>query len=223
MRFARWDEQKRRQWHARLVEEASRPHPGVDNWAITLRDDGRLIGWLFIGPSSDQGAAGIRGCGWALDQRYWSHGYTTEALRAAIAYEFTALGTQRIVAECQTENLASARVMQKCGMTYEGTFLCRGLRGQRNSRASLQHHRAGMNWRLQPQPGGNPEGCREACLRRLTSRRVLARAGGLCGQRPLAAASAAPAPTVTNRPAIMTSAYLRSLAPTCYTHLRLGM
>ncbi|HEX8729181.1 MAG TPA: GNAT family N-acetyltransferase [Ktedonobacterales bacterium] len=153
MRFARWDEQKRRQWHARLVEEASRPHPGVDNWAITLRDDGRLIGWLFIGPSSDQGAAGIRGCGWALDQRYWSHGYTTEALRAAIAYEFTALGTQRIVAECQTENLASARVMQKCGMTYEGTFLCRGLRGQRNSRASLQHHRAGMNWRLQPQPG----------------------------------------------------------------------
>jgi RimJ/RimL family protein N-acetyltransferase len=129
MHFARWDEQKRRQWHARMVEEASRPHPGVDNWAITLRSDGQLIGWLFIGSSSDQGAAGRRGCGWALGHRFWGQGYMTEALRAAIAYEFATLGTRRITAECQPENLASARVMQKCGMTYDGTFYAEDFEG----------------------------------------------------------------------------------------------
>jgi RimJ/RimL family protein N-acetyltransferase len=129
MHFAQWDEQKRRQWHARMVEEASRPHPGVDNWAITLRSDGQLIGWLFIGSSSDQGAAGRRGCGWALGQRFWGQGYMAEALRAAIAYEFATLGTRRITAECQPENLASARVMQKCGMTYDGTFYAEEFEG----------------------------------------------------------------------------------------------
>ena len=45
-----------------------------------------------------------------------------EALRAVFTYEFTILGTHRIIAECETPNLASARVMQKCGMAYEGTF-----------------------------------------------------------------------------------------------------
>lgn len=31
-------------------------------------------------------------------------------------------GARRILAECETPNTASARVMQKSGMSYEGTF-----------------------------------------------------------------------------------------------------
>ncbi len=136
MHFARWDEQKRRQWHGRMVEEASRPHPGVDNWAITLRSDGQLIGWLFIGSSHDLGAGGQRGCGYALGQRFWGQGYMAEALRAAITYEFTTLGTRRIIADCQEENLASARVMQKCGMTHEGTSYSEDFEGV----GAVEHH-----------------------------------------------------------------------------------
>jgi RimJ/RimL family protein N-acetyltransferase len=60
----------------------------------------------------------------------------TEALRAAIAYEFTTLGTRRITAECQTENLASARVIQKWGMTYEGTFYAEDFEGN----GAVEHH-----------------------------------------------------------------------------------
>jgi RimJ/RimL family protein N-acetyltransferase len=48
--------------------------------------------------------------------------YMPEALLAAFVYEFTILGTRRIVAECDTPNTASARVMRKSGMTYMGTF-----------------------------------------------------------------------------------------------------
>lgn len=44
-----------------------------------------------------------------------------EAARAIFAYEFTTLGTLRIFAECETQNTASARVMRKSGMIYEGT------------------------------------------------------------------------------------------------------
>ena len=46
----------------------------------------------------------------------------SEALQAAFMYEFTILGTQSITAECETPNIASARVMEKCGMTNEGTY-----------------------------------------------------------------------------------------------------
>jgi RimJ/RimL family protein N-acetyltransferase len=122
MHFASWNEEKRHQWLMRMVQEASTPHPDTDNWAITLRSNGQLIGWLFIGSRHEEATAGTRGCGYAVDERFWGKGYMTEALRAALTYEFTVLGTQRIVAECDSPNLASARVMQKSGMAYEGTF-----------------------------------------------------------------------------------------------------
>jgi RimJ/RimL family protein N-acetyltransferase len=42
--------------------------------------------------------------------------------RAIATYAFRVLGTKLIQAECERENTASARVMQKCGMQYEGTM-----------------------------------------------------------------------------------------------------
>ncbi|HKS69208.1 MAG TPA: GNAT family N-acetyltransferase [Ktedonobacterales bacterium] len=122
MHFASWDEDKRRQWLAWMIQDASTPHPWHDNWALTLCSSGQLIGWLYIGASREAAEAGTRGCGYALDPRFWGQGYMTEALRAAITYEFSVLGTQHITAECETENIASARVMQKSGMAYVGTF-----------------------------------------------------------------------------------------------------
>lgn len=111
MHFASWDEGKRREWLTWLVQEASNPHRDADNWAMTLRSTGLLIGWLIIGKSRHAAEAGTRECGYALDQRFWGQGYMPEALRAVFTYEFTILGTHRIIAECETPNLASARVM----------------------------------------------------------------------------------------------------------------
>ena len=48
MHFASWDEGKRHQWLASLVQDASNPHRDTYNWAITLRSNGLLIGWLII-------------------------------------------------------------------------------------------------------------------------------------------------------------------------------
>jgi ribosomal-protein-alanine N-acetyltransferase len=123
MHFASWDEERRRQWLTRIVQEAANADRDAYNWAITLRNDGLLIGWLIIGRSRHTSEEGMRecGCGYALNQHYWGQGYMPEALRAAFTYAFTVLGTQVIYAECEVENSASARVMQKCGMEYEGT------------------------------------------------------------------------------------------------------
>lgn len=122
MHFAFWNEEKRRTWLAKMVRDAQGAHRTAYNWAITLRNNGTLIGWLFIGGNPDPSDEGTRGCGYALNRHFWGHGYMTEAVRAAFAYEFHILGVRRILAECETENIASARVMQKSGMKYDGTF-----------------------------------------------------------------------------------------------------
>jgi ribosomal-protein-alanine N-acetyltransferase len=89
------------------------------NWAITFRSNGLLIGWLGIGGSEHASEEGTRECGYALNQHFWGQGYMSEALRAVLTHEFRVLGTHRILAECEVPNIASARVMQKSGMTYE--------------------------------------------------------------------------------------------------------
>ncbi len=114
--FAHWDEAKRRAWLAQMVAEARDPDRRNYSRAITLRSSGALIGWFYIGGPPEE-----RGCGYALSSAYWGQGYMTEAARAIFAYEFAEMGTQRIVAECDTPNIASARVMQKSGMTYVKT------------------------------------------------------------------------------------------------------
>jgi ribosomal-protein-alanine N-acetyltransferase len=124
MHFSSWDEQKRRQWLASLVKRASNPHRDAYDWAITLRSNGLLIGWLILGRSRHATEEGMRecGCGYALNRSYWGQGYMPEALQAAFTYAFTVLGTRLIHAECERENTTSARVMQKCGMQYVGTI-----------------------------------------------------------------------------------------------------
>lgn len=59
--------------------------------------------------------------GYWLGLPYWNKGYMTEAARAMLTYGFETLGLNRIEARHMTNNPASGRVMQKIGMTYEGT------------------------------------------------------------------------------------------------------
>lgn len=51
---------------------------------------------------------------------FWGQGYTTEALQALINYAFYKDSVYRIDGTCITENIASRRVMEKCGFVLEG-------------------------------------------------------------------------------------------------------
>jgi len=122
MHFAAWTEEKRREWFDWCIDNSHELNPDVYNWALALKTTGTVIGWLGIGSASHPTMDHERDFGYALDRHAWGHGYMTEALRAVLAFEFEALGTQRIFATCETANRASARVMEKAGMHYEGTF-----------------------------------------------------------------------------------------------------
>lgn len=60
--------------------------------------------------------------GYVLSRSYWGRGLMPEAVRAMIRFGFQRMDLNRIEARCIAKNTASARVMEKAGMTREGTL-----------------------------------------------------------------------------------------------------
>jgi [ribosomal protein S5]-alanine N-acetyltransferase len=60
--------------------------------------------------------------GYVLAQEYWGTGLMPEAVRRVIRFCFERMDLNRVEARCLAENVASARVMEKAGMSYEGTL-----------------------------------------------------------------------------------------------------
>lgn len=89
-------------------------------WAITLKDSGEFVGMIDF--YSFDRTAGIAEIAYAISDKYWRKGMITEATQMVIDYSFNELQLERISARCFAENIGSERVMQKVGMTYEGTL-----------------------------------------------------------------------------------------------------
>ena len=87
------------------------------NFAITLRDDGILIGAVGLVINQRHESAEL---GYWIGKPYWNQGYCTEAAQAVVRYGFEQLHLNRIHASHFSENISSGRVMEKIGMTYEG-------------------------------------------------------------------------------------------------------
>ncbi len=91
---------------------------GFSLWAVELRSTGEVIGdtglmpFQHVGPEVE--------VGWRLARAHWGRGYATEAAKAAIGHGLADLGLGRIIAVAHPDNAASRRVMEKCGMVYEG-------------------------------------------------------------------------------------------------------
>lgn len=90
----------------------------VTSWALVYKPLARVVGsggynwWL-----PEQRRAEI---GYVLSRSLWGKGLMTEAVRAIIEFGFAKMNLNRIQALCREENLASVKVLEKCGMSREG-------------------------------------------------------------------------------------------------------
>lgn len=85
-------------------------------WAITL--DGKMpIGAIDVVDILDNGKTAI--IGYVLSYEYWNKGIATESLKCVIDYLFEN-GFTKIVGRFHPDNIASGRVMEKCGMKFCG-------------------------------------------------------------------------------------------------------
>jgi ribosomal-protein-alanine N-acetyltransferase len=62
------------------------------------------------------------GFGYVIAEEFWNQGITSEALTRLLDWSLDQDVVYRAQAFCDVENLASARVMEKAGMTLEGTL-----------------------------------------------------------------------------------------------------
>jgi len=87
--------------------------------ALIRKTDQQLMGMISLRPDQRFSRAEI---GYWIGKPYWNQGYTSEAARRLVDYCFAELGLHRVYASYLSHNIASRRVMEKAGMTYEGTL-----------------------------------------------------------------------------------------------------
>lgn len=90
------------------------------SWCIEEKATGRVIGTIgFMTFQPENASAEV---GYSLARSRWNRGLMTEALAAVLKECFTVLRLNRVEAQHFTANPSSGRVMEKCGMTHEGTL-----------------------------------------------------------------------------------------------------
>ncbi len=80
-------------------------------WMVRLKDQ-PLIG--CIGLQIKEFKAEV---GYVFARAYWNQGYAAETLEAIVSWSLEQPSIFRVWAGCDVENLASARVLEKAGMT----------------------------------------------------------------------------------------------------------
>lgn len=98
-------------------------HYGEDNfylWAIVPKELGEPIGSISV-VEQDEEAAKLH-IGYCIGKKWWRQGYTSEAFRGIIPFLFVQVKAGRIEAQHDPNNPGSGKVMEACGLKYEGTM-----------------------------------------------------------------------------------------------------
>jgi len=98
-----------------LAEDGSGARLAIDRVA-----DGAFLGWCgLVRWNPDFRSASL---GYCLGEAAWGQGYMTEAAHAVLEWAYATLDLNRVQAETDTRNVASARVLEKLGFVREGTL-----------------------------------------------------------------------------------------------------
>ncbi len=89
-------------------------------WQATVVDRAepdRILGDVYVGIEWDGRSAEL---GFTFHPDYWGKGYASEAAQAMVRYLFIDEGVSRVRSSLHPDNPPSARVLESCGMIYEG-------------------------------------------------------------------------------------------------------
>jgi len=86
-------------------------------YVMVRKSDGGVLGTIGLKLQDHAASAG-----YVLAKRYWGRGYTTEALIALRDLALAQAHIYRFWAVCDVDNTASARVMEKAGLSREGVL-----------------------------------------------------------------------------------------------------
>lgn len=87
-------------------------------WGVVLKETNALFGAIsVIDLDIKNHTAEV---GYCYGSKWWRNGYATESFKRVIAFLFDEVGIETIYADHYLDNVASGRVMEKCGLKKEG-------------------------------------------------------------------------------------------------------
>ena len=137
---------------AEVVAESERlfRESGLGLWSAHADSGSGMIGfcgyWYFHEPPELQVLYGL-----SPDQ--WGRGLATEAACAMIRYGFETLGLKEVIGSTDVPNLASVRVMEKAGMSFQKRVSINGLDTLYYRIESILPFRGPHGYRLFENPG----------------------------------------------------------------------
>jgi|SRR5215210_3108499 len=93
-------------------------YPDLGLWATIQKDTDSFVGRCGLLPWTIDGRPEVE-VAYLLAKRYWGQGLATEAAQAILDYGFERLDLSRLICLIENDNLASIRVAEKIGMTFE--------------------------------------------------------------------------------------------------------
>ena len=90
-------------------------------FALELKATGEMIGDVAMRESTDYHRQ--HHIGYTLARSHWGKGYATEAVTRLLDYLFFELSAHRIVADCDTDNISSFRLLERLGFRREAHFV----------------------------------------------------------------------------------------------------
>lgn len=117
---AGWAPHKSREETLQIMNEIFINQPNI--WGIVIKDTQKCIGTIGLVNDPKRDNEKSKMVGYAIGSKFWGVGYTTEAAKAVLKYGFQTLGLDIIAAYCYPNNSRSRRVIEKIGMSYEGSL-----------------------------------------------------------------------------------------------------
>src|SRR5262245_31146105 len=93
-------------------------YPELGLWATIYKETGKFIGRCGLLPWTIDGKQEVE-VAYTIAQEYWGQGLGAEAAQGILNYGFERLNLSRLICRIEPENIASQRVAEKIGMTYE--------------------------------------------------------------------------------------------------------
>ena len=94
--------------------------PDFYQWLIELKEIAEPVGSISVVEYDDK--VDKIHIGYCIGTKWWHKGITSEALKALIPFFFNEVKANRIEAMHDPRNPNSGKVMEKCGLKYEGTL-----------------------------------------------------------------------------------------------------
>jgi ribosomal-protein-alanine N-acetyltransferase len=99
---------------------------GFGRWAVIEKETEEFLGWCGLKYSEEKDEYDI---GYRFFKKHWNKGFASESSLACLEFGFSKFKMKKIVGRVMLENIASIKVLEKIGLSFDKYFDFDGQKG----------------------------------------------------------------------------------------------